>query len=220
MLEHNEFHKPELSKYIPLENFNKDIYIFSILPLYLTSYLLGFPVLRSDIPSYKNIVGRLKDFTEDYFSDLANNFNKKYIELISMGVNCGNSQNEEGEYLDLFYNRVIDFNIDDICHVFNNGVYHLFTSSEFYDISRKGTNFYNRSELKIIDPIIYNLRFRRKIKRFLNGRGIKVELSSTLKDNFIEIKNAIKNQEVSREEIITNNRANFINDTIVNFLLV
>ena len=220
MSNHSEFHKPELAKYIPLKDFNKDIYILSILPLYLTCYLLGFPILRSDVPSYKNIFERIKNFSEDYFENLAKDSNRKYIELISMGVNCGNSQNEDGDYLDLFYNRVIDFNIDDICHVFNNGVYHLFTSTEFYDISRKGTNFYNRSELKIIDPIIYNLRFKRKIKRFMNGRGLKIELNSTLKDNFKEIKEAIKNQEITREEIPTNNRANFIGDTLINFLMI
>ena len=216
---HSCFHKPELAKYINIEDFSRDIYILSILPLHIVSYLLGFAVLRADIPSYKNIVPKLKEFNSDYYEKLALNFNKKYIELISMGIQCGNSQNEQGEFLDVYYNRVIDYNIDDICQVFNNGVYHLFTSAEFKDLSKKGTNFYNRSEIKTFDPIIYNLRFKRKIRRFFSNRGIKVEINSTLKENFKEIKEAIKNQEINKEEE-PNRGVSFINDTLVNFFLV
>ena len=71
-----------------------------------------------------------------------------------------------------------------------------------------------------MDPIIYNLRFKRKTKRLLGDRGIKVELNSTLKENFLEIKNAIKNQEITRNEDVVDRRVNFIGDTIINFLMV
>lgn len=216
---HSCFFKPELFKYINIEEFTRDMYILSILPLHIVSYLLGFAVLRADIPSYKNIIGKVKEFNSDYYEKLAIDFNKKYLELIAMGVDCGNSQNDEGDFLDVYYNRVIDYNIDDICQVFNNGVYHLFTSAEFKDLSKKGTNFYNRSEIKTFDPIIYNLRFKRKIKRFFNDRGVKIELNSTLKENFKEIKEAIKNQEISKDEE-SNRGISFINDSLVNFFLV
>ena len=219
MREHSEFYRPELSKFIKLEDFTRDIYILSILPLYLSAYLVGFAILRADVPSYKNIAAKIKDFDMGYFDRLADH-NRKYLEIIAMGVNCGNSQNEAGDFLDVYYNRVIDFNVDDICQVFNNGVYHLFVGSEFNDLSKKGNNFYNRSELKIMDPIIYNLRFKRKTKRLLGDRGIKVELNSTLKENFLEIKNAIKNQEITRNEDVVDRRVNFIGDTIINFLMV
>lgn len=217
---HNEFYRPELCKYIKLEEFTRDIYILSILPLHITSYLLGYAVIKCDIPSCKNIVEKVKNFNLDYYDKLAVDFNKKYIELMSMGINCGNSQNDNGDYLDVYYNRVIDFNVDDFCQVFNNGVYHLFTAPEFPDLSLKATNFYNRSEFKTLDPIIRNLRFKRKIKRFLNERGIKVELNSTLKENFKEIKEAIKNQEIDKEENYSNRGLNFINNAYVNILMI
>lgn len=217
---HKEFHKPELTKFIDIENFTRDIYILSILPIYITSYLLGYAVLRNDFPSFKNIKDKVKNFDADYYDKLAINLNKKYIELIAMNINCGNSQNEDGDFLDVYYNRVIDFNIDDICQVFNNGVYHLFTAPEFPDLSKNGTNFYNRSEFKTLDPIIRNMRFKRKIKRFFNDRGINVEINSTLKENFKEIKEAIKNQEISKKENNGNRGINFIGDNFINFLMV
>lgn len=220
MKNHREIYQPELTKYLPLNSFNRDIYILSILPPYLTAYLLGYPILRADVPAYKNMKDRLEDFNDAYFDKIAEETNRKYIDLVAMGVNCGNSQNDNGDFLDVYYNRVIDFNIDDIIQVFNNGVYHIFTSPEFYDLSRKGSNFYNRSEMRTIDPIIYNLRFKRKVKRFLSMRGIKVELNSTLKENFKELKEAIKNQEITRGDDEMPRRLNFINDdAILNFLM-
>lgn len=220
ILKHPEVYRPEITKYIRVENFTKDIYILSILPLYLCAYFLGYPVLRSDRPSVKNMHLKIKHFNSDiYYENLAKNFNQDYHRLMGLGVTCGNAQDEKGNYLNLFYNRIIDFNIDDTCQVFNNGVFHLFTSPEYSELSKKGTNFYNRSEIKIIEPIIYNLRFKRKTKRVLNNRGINVELNSTLKDNFLEIKKALKEQEVYNNQI--NQRGlHFSNENIINFLLI
>ena len=220
MLKHKDVYRPEITKYIRVENFTKDIYILTILPLYLTAYLLGYPILRSDIPAIKNMHLKIKHFkSETYYDNLANNFNLEYHKLLSIGVDCANAQDEEGNYLNLFYNRIIDFNIDDTLQVFNNGVYHLFTSPEYSELSKKGTNFYNRSELKVIDPIIYNLRFKRKTKRFLANRGISVELNSTLKDNFLEIKKALKNQEIISERI-PDRGLHFSNESLINLLLI
>jgi len=220
MMEHNEFYKPELIKFIKLEDLNKDTYILSILPTYLIAYLLGFPILRADIPSYKNMLSKLTIFNSDYFENMAINFNKKYVDLISMGINFGNGQDEGDNYTDVYGNRVIDFNIDDIIHIFNNEAFFLFTSCEFYELSKKGENFYNRSEFKNLDMVHYNLRFKRKVKKFFNNRGMKIELNSTMKENFLEIKTGMKNQEIIiKEENGNRGRGglNFFNENYVNY---
>lgn len=220
MLKHRDCYRPEISKYVRIENFTRDIYILSILPLYLTAYLLGYPILRSDIPNIKNMHLKIKHFnSEIYYDSLAKNFNLEYHKLMAAGIPCGNAQDDEGNSLNLFYNRIIDFNIDDTIQIFNNGVYHLFSSPEYSELSKKGTNFYNRSELKVIDPLIYNLRFKRKTKRFLSNRGISVELNSTLKDNFFEIKRALETQEILNNRP-PDNGLHFSNESIINFLLM
>lgn len=192
---HSEFYHPPLTSVIKLEEFNKDIYLFSIMPNYITAYLLGYPILRCDIPAYKNMMEKIKSFDLDYYKGDIIDYNRKMIKLNAMGIECGNSVDEDNDFLDINYNKVVDFNIDDTIQVYNNGVYHLFTSPEFNDIVKKESNFYNRSKINILNPVIYNMKFKKKIKRYLWNRGLKVELNSTMESNFKEIKTAIRNKD-------------------------
>jgi hypothetical protein len=221
MLDHPEFHRVKLINYIKLNEFNKEIFLLSILPKEISSYLLGYPILKAGIPSYKNISEKIKNFnSENYYEELAVNFNKKHLELISMGINCGNRINENGDYLDIFYNKVIDYNIDDIYQSYNNDAYHIFTIAEFEDLSKNGKNYYNNCKIKNSDHIIYSIRNKRKFKRKLRERNIDVELGSTLLENFKEIKNAIENQEIFKFNQQPERRLNLVgNDRIGSYLV-
>ena len=219
MVKHEDFYRPKITEYIRVEHFNKENYILAILPSYLTAYLLGYPILSCDVPSIKNMYLKIRHFnSETYYENLAKNFNTDYHKVMSLNIECANPQDENQNYLNLFYNRIIDFNIDDTCQFFNNGIYHYFTSPEYSDLSKKATNPYNRSEFKIIDPIIYNLRFKRKTKRMLYNKGISVELNSTLKDNFLEIKQALETQEITINSSLLDRGLNFTNESLFNLL--
>ena len=213
---HPEFYKPPLLKLLDDNDFNKDSYIMSILPPYISAYLLGFPILKCDTPADKNLIINLRKFNEEYYDNLAQKYTKKIIELNSFGISCGNNTDEDNEYTDINFNRIIDFNIDDICQIFNNGVYHLFTSPEFENILKNESNFYNRSKINILNPIIYNLKFKKKIKRYLTNRGLNIKLQGTLRENYNEIKEEIRNKNIP--EINSNNNLNEenLNNPILN----
>ena len=185
-----------------LIDINKNIisderWLLSILPNFLTAYLLGFPVISMDIPGSKNLdqyIEKLETMgIESYFKFIKENFNKSYINSISFDINTGNLK-EEDNIVDLCYNDISDFNQDDVSCIFNQDVVHYFTSKEFKTIIKKQENPYNREFFPNIYKILENLKFKNKVKKSLVFRGIDVDLDSTLLENFKEIKDKISSK--------------------------
>tara|TARA_R110001592_G_scaffold79593_4_gene237812 strand:- start:337 stop:1797 length:1461 start_codon:yes stop_codon:yes gene_type:complete len=176
-----------------------DKWFFSILPDYLSSYLLGFPVISLDIPGKKditNLVEKLENLGEKkYFDYINKEYNLPYIKSISFGIKEGNLT-EEGKILDLCYNDICDFNQDDVSCLFNNNVVHYFTSKEFRSILKKQENPYNRQLYPNINKIVENLKFKNKLKKSLSPRGLDVELDETMIENFQEIKKKISSNTI------------------------
>jgi hypothetical protein len=194
----NEVYVPEILKCLDLENINNYIWLFSILPIYLTSYLLGFPIISCDIPSIKNIKSKIIEIMENdinyYYNNVSEN-NKCYIKSISMGIECANHE-ENGEILDLTYNKVIDYNMDDILLFFNSGVCHIFTAPEFDNLLSKEINPYNRNNIPITANMLNNIKFKKKIKRQLSNRQINIELNNPMKENLEIIKEEMEKQNI------------------------
>ena len=200
-------YKPLLkfNSYVPklLRDLNKPIsnytWIFSVLPDFLSCYLLGFPVVSMDIPGNKKMIKfieKLEEFGEEkYFEYIKDQYNEPYIKSISFDVETGNLKEEE-QILDLCYNNITEYNQDDIACLFNQNVIHYFTSKEFRTILKKQENPYNRQFFPNISKVIENLKFKNKVKKNLNGRGLDLELEGTLIENLEEMKQKIASKNI------------------------
>lgn len=200
-------YKPLLkfNTYVPklLRNLNEPVtkymWTFSVIPDFLACYLLGFPVVSMDIPGNKKISEAIKKLEKEgdrkYFEYIRDEYNEKYIQSISFGVNTGNLK-EEDNILDLCYNSITDYNQDDVACLFNQDVIHYFTSKEFRTILKKQENPYNRQFFPNISKIIENLKFKNKVKKNLNSRGLDLELEGTLLENLEEMKQKIASKNI------------------------
>ena len=174
-------------------------WMFSILPSFLICYILGFPVISMDIPGNKKINEFIKLLEKkgdkEYFEYIRDEFNQKYMKSISFNTETGNGI--DGEIiLDLCYNNILDYNQDDVACLFNENVIHYFTSKEFRTILKKQENPYNRQFFPNISKIIENLKFKNKVKKNLNSRGLDLELDGTLLENFEEMKQKIASKNI------------------------
>lgn len=200
---------------------NDTSWFFSILPIYLTGYILGFPIVSSDVPSCKNIKKYIEDFNEcgaDKYFEKISQINKKKIELTVFNIPCGNNVENE-EIMDLTLTKVVDYNMDDIMIFFNVGVYHVFTPPEFPNLVKKESNPYNRRPIPVFNNILENMRFRKKVTRNLNNRGVSIKLNSTMKENYQMLLDSLNspNDDVYQEE--DNNGMDIFNSSFINFLI-
>lgn len=198
--------RPPLLKNEDLSNLSDNYMMFSVIPTFLTSYILGFPVISVDIPSLQVIKKYLKKLDdtgeEKYFDHISNNFNKKKLDAVSFETESGNAK--EGEnYTDLCFNNLIEYNQDDIISLFNNNVIHHFSCKEFKTILNKKQNPYNRQDFNIFYHILENLKFKKKIKKIFSNRGLQLEINGTMEENFEELKENIKKDLYVPDEIST-----------------
>lgn len=190
-----EVYKPDIFKYIKIEDVNENNWIFIILPDFLIAYLLGYPVISSDVPSIKNMSTRIKNFNpETYFQDIAVNINQKLLKLISHDIPFGNGIDDDENITDVLYERVIDYNYDDTFMIFDNGTTFVFTCPEYKRLRTNEKNPYNSTQLSRIQPMIINQKTKNKFIRYLYNRGLKVELISTMYNNFVELKTCLKQE--------------------------
>ena len=216
----SEIFVPELYK---ICDKTENSWFFSIMPIYLCGYILGFPIVTCDIPSSKNIKNYIRDFDklgkEKYYKNISENINKKKMELTVFNIPCGNNV-EEGEVLDLILTRVIDYNMDDIMIFFNVGVYHIFTPPEFPNLVKKETNPYNRKPIPVFNNILENMRFRKKVTRYLNNRGVNIKLNNTMKENYEMLLTSFNNEidDIFQEED-NSNGMDIFNSSFINFLI-
>ena len=195
----------KFNSYVPklLRNINKPVtnymWIFSVLPDFLSCYLLGFPVISMDIPGNKKMLQFIEKLEEEgeekYFKYVSDEYNENYIKSISFGAETGNLKEDE-KILDLCYNTITEYNQDDVACLFNENVIHYFTSKEFRTILKKQENPYNRQFFPNISKVIENLKFKNKVKKNLNSRGLDLELEGTLLENFEEMKKKIASKNI------------------------
>lgn len=211
-LENENVFVPNILSHLDLKKINKDLWLLSLFPNYITAFLVGFPVVTSDIPNDKNIKKILDIINyngmDKYLKDLYQR-NKKLIELKSMDIECGNNT-EDGSILDLTYNAVEEYNIDDTILFFNEGVYHIFTCPEFNDIISKELNPYNRNNMPLITNMMAVIKFKKKIKRQLSSRYLEAELINTIEENIENIKEGLS------KDININNNINNIPNSLFN----
>jgi len=193
-------------------------WFFSVLPKIFVAFLLGYPVVSSGEPEVKNMVGNIDLFSEDkdkYYKNYSRNIADPFIRLKSFKINCGNSV-DENEIIDLSFNEVNSYNIDDIFINYNNGVNHIFTSPEFDNLIQKQSNPYNRCALTNYTIIKENLNFKNKLSRKLKNRGVDINLSAPLKEIYQELKEKIdKEKDFSYSEEVNNSDFPFY---LTNFL--
>lgn len=178
---------------------SKERWMFSILPGFLSGYLLGIPVISMDIPENKQLSRIIEIFEqkgeEKYFEYIRDRFNHKYIESVSFDTETGNGKDGD-KIVDLCFSDIREYNQDDVVGVFNNNVIHYFTSKEFKSIIKNQENPYNRQNFPNLNKLIENLKFKNKVRRNLINKGLDVELEGTLTENFEEIIKKISSENV------------------------
>ena len=176
---------PELYR----ETKTDEFWLFSVLPRYLVAFLLGYPVITSGDFEVKNLKQSILNFIQDkqkYYKDYAENVIDPYIKIKSFGIDCGNGIDDEN-VIDLSYNNINQYNIDDITIYFSQGVNHIFTSPEYDNLLKKQINPYNRANITNLINIKENISFKSKLLRKLKNRGLEINLNATLKEIYEEI---------------------------------
>ncbi len=183
------------------EEFTPIKWIFSILPSFLSAYLLGFPIISLDIPGEKVIKKYIKFMEEkstheEYYQWFSEKFNKQYLNSIEFGTEIGNGS-DDNESVDLCYVKIKEYNQDDIVSIFNNNIMHHFSCKEFETVLKKEENPYNRDKVSNLRKIIDNLKFKKRVRKTLMFRGLEAELNGTMVENYQEILEKIQDQKNS-----------------------
>ena len=180
------------------EEFTPIKWIFSILPSFLSAYLLGFPIISLDIPGERVIKKYIKfmeekSTPEEYYGWFSEKFNKQYLNSIEFETEIGNGT-DDNESVDLCYVKIKEYNQDDIVSIFNNNIMHHFSCKEFETILKKEENPYNRDKVSNLRKIIDNLKFKKRVRKTLMARGLEAELNGTMIENYQEILEKIQDQ--------------------------
>jgi len=212
--------------YIP-KNIAKDDFkglsiVFSVIPEMLSSYILGFPSISMGSLSQKLVSKFSKDIVEDrekYFDNLEER-NADIIKNNMFFNKCANGY-EESDVVNLLYNPVKSYNIDDIKIIMSNGVYFVFTYPEFDNLKKNEHNPYNREliSLNFLNYIRTYVIDKKKILISSSSRGLDLDLTGNMRENFDEL---ITNIKIFKPKIydddVNVNRNNIIN-TVLNNLL-
>ena len=182
---------------------DESMWLLSIVPKFLSSYILGFPVVSFDIPGDGELGKSIKMISEKgeehYFDFISKEYNIPNIKSREFNIKTGNPQDENGEVLDLCYCKISDYNQDDVVTLYNNGVVHHFSCREFESILRKQENPYNRQKYPNFVKIIENMKFKKKITKSLLLRGLNLDLNGTMLENFTELKEKISEDHGTRD---------------------
>ena len=184
---------------------NKDLWLLTILPDNVRSYLLGFPIISSGIPTIKNIkecflkiskIGLNTYYKELYYK------NKQIINLKLMNINCANAIDEEDEIIDLLHFKLKEYNMDDILIIYSFGVSYLFSLKEIEKLLVCKINPYNKQKIKdnCIKIVKEKLKYKKKIERDLMIRDLNISLYDTLGENFKTIEKELNSKEGWKEK--------------------
>lgn len=198
---------------IEREDFKGFAVILYSIPIFLASYILGFPCISMGNLSYKLINKSVKEILKDqnsYFDDMEMKNNNIIVSKMFISE-CANAV-ENGDYIDLLYNKLKSYNSDDVIIIISNGVYFAFTYPEFENILKTNINSYNRENIPI--DIINHIKLYTSSKKdiILNcvDRGLKLELGGTMRENFEELNENIKIYK-NADHGVANLRRDFVN---------
>ena len=199
---HTMVFKPDLYK---VGKFKSEIgWLMCILPPKISGFLLGYPVISCGVPSSEDMgkcINKIETNSLDSYLTEACNRNKIILEALSFGVVLSNGIDSDGEFIDLLFEKVIDYNFDDFVLFYNSKTSHVFTSPEFNDISKKQINPYNNiTKVPMIDRINRNLEMKQNEKRELKERGLSFDFNGTLKINIEDVLHNIKSEKISEQK--------------------
>lgn len=199
---HQNVYKPDLYK---VGKFDTDIgWMMCVLPSKLSAFLLGFPVISCGTPSPEDMskcITKIEQKGLDCYLQSARERNKTILEGLSFGVHLSNGIDSNGDYVDLLFERVIDYNFDDFVLFYNSKASHVFTAPEFNDISKKQINPYNNiTKVPMIDRIKRNLDMKNEERRELRERGLSFEFNGTMSVNIEDMLNNIKSTKIIEQK--------------------
>jgi len=180
-------------------------WLLSILPIKISAFLLGYPVISCGIPSWENISKCIEKIEQqgldNYLLEL-NKRNKTILDSLSFGVTISNGFDSNEDFVDLLYERVIDYNFDDFILFYNSKASHIFTFPEFDNINKKQINPYNnKTRIPMIDRISRNLEMKQEFIHTLKERGLMFESWGTIRINFEDILHNIKSGKIMEQKI-------------------
>jgi len=191
--EEEEIYFPEIIT--KKDKITENLWLISFLPDILKAYLLGYPVISSYIPSTKKIRSLIEKLDslgeENYFNQIKERFNNLKIKSLHFYEEAANGR-QDGEMINLFYQKIADFNQDDFFCTSSGGGLHFFTCNEYNDLIKKKENPYNRQKIHNLFIPLENLKFKSKIKKKLLQRNLDLTLDGTMLENFLELKEKIK----------------------------
>lgn len=202
---------------------NENMWMLSVIPKFLSSYILGFPVVSFDIPSetvierHIEMLSRLGE--EKYFDFITKSYNIPNIKSREFGIKTGNPQDEGGEVLDLCYCPISEYNQDDVVSLYNNGVVHHFSCREFESILRKQENPYNRQKYPNFTKILENMKFKKKMTKNLLLRGLNLDLNGTMLENFQDLKEKMIKDQDDRDYPMVFNETDMIYRPFIDIFL-
>lgn len=198
LLEFDNTFIPEIIENKKIVYNNENIWILSIIPENIRCYMLGIPIFSSDIISIKNqknIIEKIKEISLDVYLKKIYKKNKYIINHLLFDLPVGNNTDDDQDFVDISYNNVYKYNIDDIIINFNNGISHIFTCAEFDELSKKKQNFYNREPFKLLEKVNYNLKKKKELVISLNNRHVDLNLNLTLEENFNNLKEILESND-------------------------
>lgn len=174
----------------PRDGFTKTDLVFSVLPISLSSYVMGFPVFSIGTLAPHQVMNmgkKLNNNIENFYNDLIEK-NKQSIKSRIYVGNVGNNI-EGSSYINNLYIETDHYNYDDIMLLFTGGFYFIFNYPEFQNLSKTTLNPYNRDviDTKYINNMTYIINEKNIMINEVRKRGLKVELSGTMRENYDEI---------------------------------
>jgi len=200
---------------IPREDFHGLAVILYVIPLSLSSYILGFPCISMGSLSSKLTNRFAKEIIsnkEKYFHNIEEK-NKKIMETSMFVDNCANGV-EDSDVINLLYKPIKSYNSDDITTIMSNGVYFSFTYPEYDNIWTNGYNPYNRE--KVPENFIKHIKSytdsKNNIIRDCSYRGLAIKLEGTMEENFDEL---VQNIQIFKPTMYENDKY-FERDSLIN----
>ena len=172
------------------ESFNNVNLLFSVIPKQLASYICGFPIFSIGSLTQQqisNMSNRISKSPDDFFSEIEKKNRLSITSRIYMDK-VGNKK--EGEsYINNLYMETESYNFDDIVLLFTSGFYFIFNFPEYKSITSNCINPYTRDSID--DKYLSNMNFiiisKSSLIKEVRNRGLRVELSGTMRENYKEV---------------------------------
>jgi hypothetical protein len=200
------------------ESFTATNLLLSVLPERMTSYLLGFPVFSIGTLTPK-CISMLS--AEEQIVNTIEKTIQKNKESINSRIYFGKVGNnsEGGSYLNNVYTEVDHYNHDDVMILFIGGFYFIFNYPEFNNMITTKINPYTRDSIGIsyITNMFYLVASKENLKKEVRKRGLNVELSGTMYENYEEVFEKILTND-SQDDVYINGNHNALKEVFWTYM--